>query len=133
MFKTKETVKQWDISSIYPEQCDSEIAELAAEFFNRISREYQPIPDPKVIENHEIEQHLLQHEVSGRLRSFRKPKSQVRGDISPELVSAFHDQLAVPLTFIYNQALTSLQWPALWKSETVTLIPKNSSPASLLN
>ena len=132
IFKTKESHSAWDIASMYPEKTDSEIAELAAEFFNRISQEYSPIPDPRVIEEiSEPEQFLQQFEVSGRLRSFRKPKSRVKGDIAPELITEFHAQLAVPLTYLFNLVLTTLQWPDLWKSETVTIIPKNNSPSSL--
>ena len=75
--------------------------------------------------------HIEQYMVAARLKSFRKPKSQVRGDIPPDLVTKFHDQLAVPLTFIFNQALTNLDWPTLWKAETVAVIPKNGSPAGI--
>ena len=65
------------------------------------------------------------------VKNFKKPKSQVPGDIPPDLVTKFCDQLAVPLTFIYNQVLNTLEWPALWKAETVTVIPKNNSPSEL--
>ena len=41
------------------------------------------------------------------------------------------DILAQPLTFIFNQALSTLDWPELWKHETVTVIPKNNSPSQL--
>ena len=39
--------------------------------------------------------------------------------------------MAIPLAIVYNQTLNSLSWPKIWKSETVTVIPKNSAPASL--
>ena len=92
-------------------------------------REYTPLPCPK--QNCEITQYLLPHEVAARLRTFKKPKSQVKGDITPSLVTTYADLLAIPLTFIYNQALSTLDWPLLWKSETVTAIPKNTCPAQL--
>ena len=74
---------------------------------------------------------MQKHEVSARLKSFRKPKSQVLGDINPKLVTEMHDLLAIPLTFIFNQSLSSLEWPQLWKTETVTIIPKNNSQSEL--
>ena len=130
IFKTKEAHKPWNISCLYPDHTENEIAELVSEFFKRISQEYEPIPDPSVLIETEPVQYLQQYEVSGRLKSFRKPKSQVPGDIHPDLVTAFHAQLAVPLTYIFNQTLTSHQRPELWKLETVTIIPQNSSPSS---
>ena len=69
--------------------------------------------------------------VAARLKKFRKPKSQVPGDIFPDLVSKFADILAVPLTYIFNFSLSSLSWPKLWKSETVSIIPKNTSPTGI--
>ena len=70
------------------------------------------------------------YEVAARLKSCKKPKSQVNGDINPQLVAKFYDVLAIPLTYIYNKILNSLAWPDIWKFETVTVIPKNSSPSS---
>ena len=42
-----------------------------------------------------------------------------------------YNELAIPLAYIFNQSFNTLAWPTLWKQETVHLIPKNSSPASL--
>ena len=80
------------------------------------------MPNPK--KSAIVEKHLEEYEVAARLRSIKKPKSQVKGDINPSLVTEFSDILAIPLTFVYNQTLSTLEWPMLWKSETVTAIPK---------
>ena len=97
-------------------------------FFNKISLEYDPIPDPVRDDAGEI--FVQPYQVAARLRTFKKPRGQVQGDIDPQLVTKFSDILAIPLSFVYNQVLNTLQWPALWKTETVTVIPKNSSPTS---
>ena len=55
----------------------------------------------------------------------------VYGDINPKLVTQFADLLAQPVCYIYNQTLNMLEWPNIWKTETVTLIPKNQSPDSI--
>ena len=122
LFKCKDAPEPWDVSNLYQEETDDQIVEYIAEFFNRISQEYVSIPNPRVIEEAEVEPILEQYIVASRIKSFKKPKSQVRGDIPPDLVNQFYDQLAVPLTFIYNQALTFLEWPDLWKAETVSVI-----------
>ena len=51
----------------------------------------------------QILQPLMPHEVSSRLKHCKKPHSTVEGDVMPQLVSAFHDLLAVPLMKISNQ------------------------------
>ena len=71
------------------------------------------------------------YRIAARLKAFKKPKSQVPGDINPILVEKYYDLLALPLANIINQSLGSLSWPSLWKSETVHVIPKNAAPASL--
>ena len=99
---------------------------------NKISQEYSPIPDPSTDEPKlEWPTVIEPYKIAARLRTFKKPKSQVPGDINPILVDKFHDLLAIPLAHIINQSLGSRSWPALWKSETVHVIPKNSAPTGL--
>ena len=61
----------------------------------------------------------------------RKPNSTVQGDIPPTLVNDLADILALPLHEIFKQVYSTLQWPDSWKTETLTIIPKNSSPTCL--
>ena len=74
---------------------------------------------------------LEKFEVAAGIKKFRKPKSMVKGDIFPELMTLFSDFLVIPLTGIYNTITTTYEWPACWKLEFVTLIPKRSHPESL--
>ena len=131
MFQTKEAPTLWNIISLYPDKTEAEIVEIVACFFNSISQEYTPIPDPYTPEIDGTPDILQEYEVAARLKSFRKPKSQVYGDINPILVTDFADLLAQPLTFIFNQTLKTLSWPSIWKSETVSVIPKNSAPSDI--
>ena len=66
--------------------------------------------------------------MAARLKKFRKPNSTVRGDIPPALIGELADVLAIPLHYIFEQVYTQLEWPLLWKTETVNIIPKNSCP-----
>ena len=129
MFKCKDAPKEWDIVYLFPGTPDEIIVENVASFFNQISQEYDPLPDPRQPDAGIV--YIEPYQVSARLRSFKKPKSRVPGDISPDLVNEFHDILAEPLAFIFNQALNTLIWPDLWKMETVHVIPKNSAPSGL--
>ena len=55
----------------------------------------------------------------------------VRGDIFPALVTEYGDLLAIPLCEIYNCITRAKVWPALWKEEFVTVIPKKTVPESI--
>ena len=52
----------------------------------------------------------------------------VKGDIFLELSTKFADQLAIPLTVIFNEGYRRGQWPQLWKEETAVIIPKCRQP-----
>ena len=54
----------------------------------------------------------------------------VRGDIFPSLLNECAGALAVPLTSIYNEILSTYKWPVEWKIEYVTTIPKKKMPES---
>lgn len=116
--------QEWKIQDMFPGKSDNHIANEAATFFNRISQEFSPLNRP--ITGPPAEPPML-HEVSSRLKHFKKPKSQVDGDIKPELVTMFSDQLAIPLHAIFKNVFET----CLWSSETVTLIPKKTPPADL--
>ena len=70
---------------------------------------------------------LRPHEVSRQIKFFRKPKTTVKGDVFPDLVTKYCDFFAIPLTLIYNEIASSKVWPVAWKTEYVTVMPKNGS------
>ena len=122
--------ERWKINELYPDMVDSEIAEVVATYFNRISMEYSPL------ERNQTEPDCSTicpsvHQISTRLRTFKKPRSQVRGDIPPKLVTKYHEVLALPLVTIFRRSFEQASWPSLWKTETVTIIPKCSRPTDL--
>ena len=127
-----ERPEQFDVRSIFPGKSDVQVGESLADYFIKVSREFSPldpgdIPCPKPQGGTKLEK----YEVAARLRKMRKPKSMVPGDIFPSLVTDFADFLAIPLTSIYNEILSSYIWPASWKREFVTVIPKKANPESL--
>ena len=115
-----------------PGLSDTEISEELAAYFNRISKEFDPLGPGDVPCTRDKEMPVLhEYEVAARIRKFKKPRSTVPGDIFPQLVTQFSDFLAIPLTDIYNKITSSRIWPACWKNEYVTIIPKKSCPESL--
>ena len=86
MFQTKEAPVPWDIRSLYPDESDSEIAEIVADFFNTISQEYPPLPSPEREWARDSEPIIQEYEVAARIKSFKKPNSVVYGDINLSLI-----------------------------------------------
>ena len=128
MFGCKEAPAPWQIQKLFPGQTEEEIAELAADFFNSISKLFKPVAAARP-EHKKNAPELF--EIAAALKNCKKPKSNVRGDIDRRLVSKFHDIIAIPLGIIYGQVYDTLEWPRIWSTETVHLIPKNSCPDGL--
>ena len=135
-FSTKEEKLPWDVRSLFPGKTDLQIAEIVAAFFVKISDEFVPLPGPldSLSESDaalRVARSPSATTIARRLKKMHKPKSQVDGDIPPELVGENASGLSVPLAIIFRKVYETLQWPRLWKIETVSVIPKNSSPSDI--
>lgn len=129
-YKSFEKPKEFNIRELRPDSNDQEIADEAAEYFNRISKEFSPLMPSDIPKTYERPLPFLTCEmVQRRLESCKKPNSMVRGDIFPKLVKPCSEYLSVPLSYIYNEIMHSFVWPIEWKREYVTAIPKKSLPA----
>ena len=129
IMKNKNPIPKWTPSELFPGETDLQVAERCAVFFNSISSEFEQIEPPRPPEN-KLQPPLV-YEVSGRLKSIRKPRSQVPGDLDPRVVNHVADILAIPLQKIYAEVFRTCCWPERWKRETVTIIPKTTSPLTL--
>lgn len=79
-FNTFEKPLTFDVRELLPNKTDGQAAEELATFFNKVSREFDPFHSSHIPRTWNEELPLLQcHEVSTRIRKFRKPKSMVRG------------------------------------------------------
>ena len=131
-FSSIEKPKQYDVRELFPGKNDSEVAEELAKYFNAVSDEFEPLEPAQIPETRGRLIPLLEnYEVSARIRKFKKPKSMVRGDVFPQLMTLLSDFFAIPLTSIYNEITRTFIWPECWKQEFVTAIPKKSCPESI--
>ena len=131
-YSCKEKPPQFDVRDLFQNKSDSEIADSVAEHFNKISNEFSGLRPEDVPQAPDLDLPRLTPEmVAKRLRQMKKPRTKVQGDIFPCLINRASALLAAPLTNIYNGITTSGEWPALWKIEYVTPIPKKTLPESL--
>lgn len=127
---TRNAPKQWKLMDMFPGKTEQEAVDTTADFFNKISREYTPIPRPPLDAASSFRK-IEAYEISARLKSIKKPKGLLEGDIDPRLNNLYSDLLAAPLAYIYDLVSSTCEWPDIWKSERVTVIPKTSCPGSL--
>ena len=117
-YLSKQRPKPFDVLDMFSVQTEQDTAEQLADHFNSISNEFQPLDFNTEIptSKHKPIKLLSPHEVAIRLKKFKKPKSMVRGDIFPDLVTKYAELLAVPLTAIYNEISETKKWPKIWKN-----------------
>ena len=102
-YQSYEREKPFNVADLFPGKGDQEVAEILAEHFNAISREFQPLQASEIpVTKDRRLPTLLPYQVAGRIRAFRKPKSMVKGDIFPALFIKLPDLLAIPLCSIYT-------------------------------
>ena len=131
-FKNVEKPKSFDVRDLRPGVPDSDVAEEVACYFNRISGEFSPLEPSQIpMTFHREVPIMTEADVSKALTSAKKTRSRVTGDIFPCLINESAEFLAKPLCDIYNTILQTYVWPALWKKEYVTTIPKKNIPESL--
>ena len=131
-FKNAEKPREFDVRDLRPGLTDKEVANEVAEFFNRISREFSPLEAWQIpMTYHRDLPKLSRSEVEKMLKSAKKTKSMVKGDIFPSLMNEVACLISHPLADIYNCVLEDFVWPTIWKREYVTTIPKKNIPEDL--
>ena len=65
------------------------------------------------------------------LRASKKTNSVVRGDPLPNLIRQFPEAFVQPVMKIFNTINHTGRWPATWKTEYLTIIPKKPNPTDL--
>ena len=122
--------ERWDVRSLDPSKNDLELAEWLANYFNGISCEYSPLKREEIPDAHMNELPIIsEKEVVEKIKKSKKKTSSVPGDLPPNLYTACAEKLARPITEIFNCVIRTKEWPALWGTEHVTIIPKSRNSA----
>ena len=66
-----------------------------------------------------------------RIKNCKKITCGVKGDVLPHIVKLYPELFAIPLEKKFCDAYTTRTWPHPWKLETVTLVPKKTTPEKL--
>ena len=113
-YNSSEKPQIWDIKSIRPNLSDADLAIKLSEYFTTISNEFLPLNSSEIPVSFPRELPILRpYQVSERIRRIKKPRSKIRGDIFPNLMTEYSDLLAQPLCDIYNTITETLTWPVV--------------------
>lgn len=114
---------------------DQQSAERIADHFAEISGQFLPLDISRLTDRVKIKLNQLstppiisEFDVYQTINKAKKPKGSVPGDLPRELVREFGPELAAPITSIIQNAITSAQWPDMWKVEYVTPLAKIPLP-----
>lgn len=125
----------WTVNACGPEYNDNTLAERLATYFTKIMDEFVPLQNgvPSPVTYSSSFPLIEPHEIAEKIRAEKKSKSSVGGDILPSLASKYSDLTAIPATRIINYSLQLGQWPAAWRLETQSAIPKVRGRTILIN
>lgn len=130
-FKNAEKPKSFDVRDLRPGKTDESVATEVATYFNRISCEFSPLEPNQIPSTYLRPLPYLTHDAVAKMLKTARKSSMVKGDLFPKLVDRCANILAIPLSSIYNNILDTFVWPAAWKREYVTTIPKKKMPEQL--
>ena len=110
-----------------------------ADHFCKISQQYPPLSVTKL--SQPVRQKLTNSKksdlpyisrwaVEKMLKKAKKSKSGIRGDLPKLLVDEFSQELAEPLSVIFNDIVQTGQWPDQWKVEFGLPLKKVPEPVS---
>ena len=107
-------------------------AEAIADSFAKIFNLYDPLKTEDIeIPSDDRSLPLFEaHEVWMKIKSMKKKKSTVKGDIPWKIICEYSVELSSPLCNIYNTGTLNGEWPAIWKYEYVTPVPKVYPPST---
>ena len=123
-------VPQWTVKDLYVGRRPHEICEEVLSYFGGVA----PGPAPDFGNVMRIPGGLPEFTV-GRtqdlLGAIKKSDSCIDGDPLPHLVRCQPQAFARPIAAIFNRINDTGTWPVKWKTEHLTIIPKNPNPADL--
>ena len=106
---------------------DQEQAELIVEKLSKVGNEYDAL-DKRDISIPEFSEndipHISQSKVRFLLKKLSTNKATVKDDVPAKIIKHLAEELVEPLTLIINTGIKNGQWPDIWKTATITPIPK---------
>ena len=122
---------QWAVTDLYPGLPTAKVCHEILEFYGKIAMApSRPIPPAPEFRSGGLG-HFSEERTVSLLSAMKKTESRVDGDPLSNLVREYPSAFAAPVTAIYNAVNLTGKWPARWKTEHLTIIPKVPNPSGL--
>ena len=123
-------VPQWSVKDLFVGREPKGICRDVLDYFGRIAAEPSPPVEGVQRCSGGLPAFTLER-TEALLKNAKKTDSRVDGDPLPHLVRRHPAAFATPIAAVYNRINDTGTWPASWKTEHLTIIPKNPNPADL--
>ena len=124
--------RSWSVRDLFPRRTEREVGNEVLSYFSGVGGDEPPSPRPYIAP---IADAGLRPFDAGRaeslLRRHKKTKSAVPGDPMPHLIQGFPAVFAPAVAEIFNEVNVTATWPAAWKREYLTIIPKSPRQSCL--
>ena len=123
-------VPQWSVKDLFIGKKSEDIYREVLDYFGNIASD----PSPPMGDVRRCSGGLPEFTIrrtEALLRASKKTDSRVEGDPLPHLVRCHPSAFAAPIIAIFNSVNRTGRWPTKWKTEHLTVIPKNPNPTDL--
>ena len=122
--------KQWSVSDMFPGMSPAGVCNEVLGYYGGIAGDATG-PMPEVARCTGGLGDFSIARTTSLLKSAKKSDSRVDGDPLAHLVRRYPEAFAAPVSAIYKKINEEGFWPKQWKTEHLTIIPKNPNPADL--
>ena len=123
--------KQWSVMDLADGRSGERLVEDLADHFGAITEGSPPIDIemiPNTFSGGAVT--ISVEEIEKRLKTSKKPKGIVPGDLPPKVLSRTEGELAAPLKIVFDKILQTFSWPEQWKTEYQSIIPKKKNAST---
>ena len=127
---TATSSSEWRVQDLFNGRPPAEICDEILGFYGKISgTRMAPMPEVPRVDGG-LGTFTIERTVE-LLGAAKKTESRVDGDPLAHMVRKYPGAFAEPVAAIYNEINRCGKWPAKWKTEHLTIIPKVPNPAGL--
>ena len=124
------STKRWSVTDIFENKNPRHAAGVVLEYFGNIG-DNDRREEPNIQRTVGSLPLFATGQVADILKNSKKTKYMVQGDPQVGLIRTHAWAFDEPVTDIYNAINITSSWPKRWKTEYLTIIPKNPNPADL--
>ena len=121
----------WAVTDLFVGMGPGEVCREVLDFFGGLAKSEAPGIPPDLPRVDGGLGFFSLERTSELLRASKNTNSRVEGDPLQHLIRCYPDSFSEPVSELFNRINTTGRWPGSWKTEHLTIIPKNPNPVDL--